>query len=151
MKVAQLCPTLCHPIARPTRLLCPWNSPGKNTGVDCHFLLQRIFSSQGSSPCLLHCRQILYCLSHQGKINWGIFKFWVYFSKFDANQAKWEVVRMLHIQELGERLYREDAREAKEGNYLSGWSSCIVWKSWVGYLWLVVIRFHFLNLETLQP
>ena len=25
----------------PTRLLCPWDSPGKNTGVGCHFLLQR--------------------------------------------------------------------------------------------------------------
>ena len=48
----------------PTRLLCPWNSPGKNTGVGCHFLLQRIFLTQGSNPDLLHCRQILYHLSH---------------------------------------------------------------------------------------
>ena len=37
----------------PTRLLCPWNSPGKNTGVGCHFLLQGIFLTQGSNPCLL--------------------------------------------------------------------------------------------------
>ena len=36
-----LCPTLCDPIDRqPTRLLHPWDSPGKNTGVGCHFLLQ---------------------------------------------------------------------------------------------------------------
>jgi len=34
----------------PTRLLCPWDSPGKNTGVGCHVLLQRIFPTQGSSP-----------------------------------------------------------------------------------------------------
>ena len=34
-------------------------SPGKNTGVACHFLLQEIFPTQGSSLCLLHCRQIL--------------------------------------------------------------------------------------------
>ena len=49
-----------------TRLLCPWNSPGKNTGVDNHFLLQGIFPTQGWNPGLLHCRQILYCLNHQG-------------------------------------------------------------------------------------
>ena len=42
------------------------NSPGKNTGVGCHFLLQGIVPTQGSNPGLLHCRQILYLLSHQG-------------------------------------------------------------------------------------
>ena len=47
-------------------LLCPWNSPGKNTGVGSHSLLQRIFLTQGSNLGLLHCRQILYSLSHQG-------------------------------------------------------------------------------------
>ena len=35
------------------RLLCPWDSSGKNTGVDCHALLQGIFPTQGSSPHLL--------------------------------------------------------------------------------------------------
>ena len=40
--------------AEATRLLCPWDSPGKNTGMGCHFLLQGIFLSQGSNPCLLH-------------------------------------------------------------------------------------------------
>ena len=35
-----------------TRLLCPWDSPGKNTGVGCHFLLQGIFPTQGSDPSL---------------------------------------------------------------------------------------------------
>ena len=35
------------------RLLCPWNSPGKNTGVGCHFLLQGIFLTQGLNSCLL--------------------------------------------------------------------------------------------------
>ena len=42
------------------------DSPGKNTGVGCHALLQRIFLTQGSNPGLLHWRQILYHLSHQG-------------------------------------------------------------------------------------
>ena len=50
----------------PSRLLCPWDSPGKNTGVGCHSLLQGIFPTQGPNPSLLHCRQILYHLSHQG-------------------------------------------------------------------------------------
>ena len=48
------------------RLLCPWDFPGKNTGVGCSALLQGIFPTQGSNPGLLHCRQMLYPLSHQG-------------------------------------------------------------------------------------
>ena len=50
----------------PAGFLCPWHSPGKNAGVGCHFLLQEIFLTQGSNLNLLHCRQILYRLSHQG-------------------------------------------------------------------------------------
>ena len=49
-----------------TMLLSPWISPGKNTGVGSHSFLQGIFLTQGSNPGLLHCRWILYCLSHQG-------------------------------------------------------------------------------------
>ena len=43
----------------PPRLLCPWDSPGKNTGVGHHFLLQGIFPIQGSNSHFLHCRRIL--------------------------------------------------------------------------------------------
>ena len=57
--VAQLCLTLLNPWT-------VWNSPGKNTGVGSHFLLQRIFLTQGLNPRLLHCRWILYHLSHRG-------------------------------------------------------------------------------------
>ena len=53
----------------PTSLLCPWNSPGKNTGVGIHSFLQGIFLTQGSNPGFLHCRQIFYCLSHQGRVS----------------------------------------------------------------------------------
>ena len=42
---------------KPARLLCPWDFPGKNTRVRCHFLLQRIFPSQGWNLCILH-RQV---------------------------------------------------------------------------------------------
>ena len=43
----------------PAKLLCPWNSPGKNTGVGCHSLLQGIFPTRGSNLGLRHCKQIL--------------------------------------------------------------------------------------------
>ena len=43
-----------------------WNSTDKNTGVGCHDLLQGIFLTHRSNLGLLHCRQILYCLNHQG-------------------------------------------------------------------------------------
>ena len=53
--VIQLCLTLLLPHGlQPNRLLCPQNFPGKDTGMRCHFLLQRIFPIQGSNPCLLH-------------------------------------------------------------------------------------------------
>ena len=47
-------------------LLCPWNSPGRSTGVGSCFCLQGIFPTQGSNPILSYCSQILYCLSYQG-------------------------------------------------------------------------------------
>ena len=66
----------------PTRLLHPWDFPGKKTGVGCHLLLQGTFLTQGSNLGFLHCRQTLYHLSHQGrhrepgywgsKLGWGL-------------------------------------------------------------------------------
>ena len=65
--VSQLCPTLCDPMdCSPQGLSVHGDSPGKNTGVSCHVLLQGIFPTQGSIPSLLHCMQILYHLSYQG-------------------------------------------------------------------------------------
>ena len=57
---------LSHSFATRARLLCLWNSPGKNTGVGCHSLLQQIFPTQRSTLGLLYCRWILYHMSHQG-------------------------------------------------------------------------------------
>ena len=55
---AQSYQTLCYPHGlEPIRLLSPWDSPGKDTGVGCHFHIQGIFPTQGSNPhllCLLH-------------------------------------------------------------------------------------------------
>ena len=65
--VAQLRPTRCDPIScSPPGSSVHGDSPGKNTGVDCHGFLQGIFPTQGSNPGLALCRQILYCLSHKG-------------------------------------------------------------------------------------
>ena len=59
-----------YPTLRPHRVAhqapLSMDFPRKNTGVGCHFLLQGIFPTQESNPGLLHCRQILYCVSHQG-------------------------------------------------------------------------------------
>ena len=59
-KSLQSCPALCNPMdcSLPVKLLCPWDSPGKNTGVVFHSLLQGIFPTQGdacpASPTLLY-------------------------------------------------------------------------------------------------
>ena len=55
--VIQLHPTLCDPMdCSPPGSSVHGDSPGKNTGVGCHALLQDIFPTQGLNPCLLHCR-----------------------------------------------------------------------------------------------
>ena len=67
--VTQSCPTLCDPLACSLPgLLCPWDYPGKNTGVGCHFLLQGIFLTQGWNPhlCLLHWQVDSLPLHHLG-------------------------------------------------------------------------------------
>ena len=70
--------TLCDPMDYSLPGSVHGNSPGKNTGVDCHSLLQRIFSTQGSNPGLPHCRWIHYQLSHQGSpwiLEWLAYSF----------------------------------------------------------------------------
>ena len=47
------------------QVICPWDFPGKITGVGCHSFLQGFFLTQGLNLGLPHCRQILYCLSYQ--------------------------------------------------------------------------------------
>ena len=64
---AQSCLTLCDPMdCSPPGSSVDGDSPGKNTGVGCHALLQGIFPTQGSNWGLMHCRQILYQLSYPG-------------------------------------------------------------------------------------
>ena len=59
--VTKSCPTVLQPHELlPAKLLCPWDFPGRRTGVGCHSLPQGIFPTQGSNLCLLHFWQILY-------------------------------------------------------------------------------------------
>ena len=51
-QVTQLCPTFCDPMNCSPQGSCPWDSPGKNSGVGSHALLQGIFPTQGSNLCL---------------------------------------------------------------------------------------------------
>ena len=75
--VAQSCPNLCDPMdCSPPGFSVHGDSPGKNTGVGCHVLLQGIFTIQGSNPGLPHCRWILYRLSHQESpriLEWAVY------------------------------------------------------------------------------
>ena len=70
--VTKLCPTLLQPhVLQPTNLLCPWDFPGKNTGVGYHFLFQGIFLTQGQNLHLLHWQWGSLPLSHR-EANSGI-------------------------------------------------------------------------------
>ena len=77
--VAQSCPTLCDPVdCSPPGSSVHGDSPGKNTGVGCHALLQGIFPTQRSNPGLPHCWWILYCLSREGSpkiLEWLVYPF----------------------------------------------------------------------------
>ena len=62
---------------KPARLFCSWDSPGKNTRVGCHALLQGIFLTQGSKPCLLRIP--------------------VFTGRFFTTSANWEARGMMYI------------------------------------------------------
>ena len=66
--VSKSCPTLATLWTAARQAPLSVDSPGKNTGVGCHFLLQGIFPTQESNPGFLHCRQILYQLSFKGSL-----------------------------------------------------------------------------------
>ena len=73
-KSLQLCPTLCDPIeGQPTRLPRPWDSPGKNTGVGCHFLLQ-CMKVESESEVTQSCPTLSMDCSPPGSSVHGIFQ-----------------------------------------------------------------------------
>ena len=90
-----------------TVAISPWNFPGKCAGVDCHFLLQGIFPTQGSNPGLQHCRQTLYCLN-QGSQGAGINKGLIWETQGMCNLR--DVTRMQKPHSVsGHPLHREKA------------------------------------------
>ena len=66
--VTESSPTLVAPWTVACRAP-PWDSPGQNTGVGCHFLLQGTFPTQESNPGPLNYRQVLYLWSYEGNPN----------------------------------------------------------------------------------
>ena len=86
---AQLRRTLYdHMNCSPTGSSVHGDSPSKNNGVGCHALFQGIFPTQGSNPGLLHCRQIIYHLSHEGSprtLEWVAYPF----SRRSSHSRNW--------------------------------------------------------------
>ena len=130
---------------KPARLLCPWNFPGKNTEVGCYSLLQGNFLTQGLNPGLLHCRQILYCLSRQG------IRFLKSSNTFDANVYVCTGVYCTQCLENGQRLGQLQHRPLRVGPQSTasprhhwalggvGWLSLLCRSGWVpGSLGLVL-------------
>ena len=94
-----MCPSLGDPMDwSPPDSSVHGDSPGKNTGVGCHALFQRIFPTQGLNPGLLHCWRILYILSHQGSscspVPGGLFLPLV--EKHQTMNVLWESIFFIH-------------------------------------------------------
>jgi len=96
----------CNPMncSPPGSSLSPWDSPGKNTELGCHFLFQRIFLTQGSNLDLRYCRQILCQLSYQGS-PWGHY---AKSNKSDKDrQTPYDLIYMWNILKKETHRYRE--------------------------------------------
>ena len=103
----------------PHGLYSPWNSPGQNTGVGSLSLLPEIFPIQGSNPGLLHCRWILYQLSHKGSLR--ILEWVAYpFSRGSSQPKNWTRVSCI----AGGFFTNWDNREATKDNIYIYTSKC---------------------------
>ena len=71
---------------QPTRLLCPWDFPGKNTTAGCHFLLQGIFLTQGSNVCFFHV------------LHWQMDYFWKNAQKLKSGSGRYKFNFLLSCQ-----------------------------------------------------
>ena len=101
--VTKLCPTVCNSMYCSPPALFPWDFPCKNTGVGCHFLLQRIFLIQGLNPRFPHCRWILYCWAPgealieqlRAKHNGSVGKALVNAFRASASDRAWLILSMM--------------------------------------------------------
>ena len=117
---AQLCPPLRPHGLQPTRLLCPWDSPSKNTGGGCHFLLQGIFPTQRSNRrflCLLQLAGEFFTLSHLGgpSLTWQwCMKFHIFSENFTVKGEEENITREFH----------QDTKDISGSDYLWNFTSC---------------------------
>ena len=105
--------------------LQPQNSPGQNAGVGGLSLLQRIFPTQGSNPGLLHCRWILYQLSHKGNpriLEWVTYPF----SRNLPNPGIEPGSPALQVHSLPTELFREAHNSMEKA--MAPHSSTLAWK-----------------------
>ena len=97
VKVSQSCLTLCNLMdCSLLRLLCPWNFPGKNPGMGCHFLLQGIFPDQRSNPrllCLLHWQVDSWPLAPPGKLMW-VRCIYLLYNKLKLRNLKYQLIKI---------------------------------------------------------
>ena len=120
----------------PHGLYSPWDSLDQNTGVGSLSLLQGIFPSQGSNPCLPYCREILYQLSHKGSpriLEWVAYPFssgsspsrnqtqvsWIaggFFINWAIREAQWQSgVGVIVHSMVRKRLFNEVIFEQRTG------------------------------------
>ena len=88
---------------RPHGLYSPWNSPGQNTGAGSLSLLWGIFPTQGLNPGLLHCRRILYQLSHNG-------------SSRETQWSEWLSSESLQVTDAREGVEKREPSHTVDGN-----------------------------------
>ena len=114
--------TLCGPMdCSPPGSPVYGDSAGRNTGVDCHALLRRVFPAQRSNPGLLHCEQILYLLSHQGSL--------------------WPLEWVAHPFSRGSSQPRNQTRvSCLAGRFFTSWATRKAPFNWK-YTWFVLLLF----------
>ena len=124
--VAQSCLTLLRPCGlQPNKLLCPWDSPDKNAGVSCRFLLQGIFLSQGLNSCLLLWQVDSLQLSHLGSpdIGWLCSKrHWERFRR-DAQNLD-PMIKLVFSQKKG-GMQMDGGGEDEQQRYIFKWGSWV--------------------------
>ena len=127
----------------PTRLLCPWGSTGKNTGVGYHAFLQRIFPIQEDLH-LLHCRQILYhwtlrdaseniftgrVLCEGLMFLWTVYLAWTWLRRNDSSHGPNSVFFKVGVREWQQINWKKDVRQWVDLKSIQTWDIDKCWKS----------------------
>ena len=116
---------------QPTRLLCPWDSPGKKTGVGSHTLLQGIFPIQGLKTGLLHCRWILYPLSHQGSP-------YVYKYEMFLKSNRPQLIKNVTVKKNKHHGSRDSCSRLKETKDINKCNACRFIGSWANFFFFLI-------------